>query len=153
MEMVEDDGVDDTAATTDAESITVSLVFDTVDDEPATPSDLDTIAPDEGMNDGGDDEIEEEPDAVAQTITSYEVEPGTEEDAEPAIEQQEAQEAQEGQEEPDEGMNIAADEEEESDSIAQPITSYEIEPTTAGEEDTEPVEEQQEENTEPEQEG
>ena len=99
VEMLEE-GVDDTAAKTDAESITVSLLFDTAEDDPATPSDLDTTAPDEGMNIAVDDEIEEDTDAVAQFITSYDIEPTTaeendtenaagEEDTEPTIDTQE----------------------------------------------------------------
>lgn len=88
VEMAEDDGVDDTAATTDSESITVSLVFDTVDDEPATPTDLDEneSIPDEEMSDAAD---EDDPASVAQSITSYDIEPEIEEEIEPAIDAQE----------------------------------------------------------------
>ena len=80
--------MDDTAATTDSESITVSLVFDTVDDEPATPTDLDEneSIPDEEMSDAAD---EDDPASVAQSITSYDIEPEIEEEIEPAIDAQE----------------------------------------------------------------
>lgn len=96
------------------------IVFDTIDDEPATPTDIEEKepAPDEGMNITADDEIEE-PDTAAQSITSYDIEPTTagKEDMEP------------------------------------PTTGEEdIEPMIA-EDNIEPAEEQQEENTEPEQEG
>ena len=89
--------VNDAMASGDEEII----VFDTVEDGPNTPTDMEEKQPttDEGMNNAGDEEIEKEFDSVAQFITSYDIEPA------------------------------------------------------AGEDDTEPVEEQQEENTEPEQEG
>lgn len=79
VEMAED-GVDDTTATTDAESITAFLVFDSDEDGLSTPTDLDEKEPstDEGMNIAADEE--EESDSIAQSITSYEIEPVIEKD-------------------------------------------------------------------------
>lgn len=58
------------AAASDAEE---DIVSDALDDDPATPTDLDTASSYEGMNIAGDGEIEE-PDSVAQSITSYDIE-------------------------------------------------------------------------------
>lgn len=127
-----DEGVDNTAATTDAQSITV---FDTAEDELATPTDLDSTSPDEGMNDAVDDVIEEEPDSVAQFITSYDIELEVVEDG---------MEPEEEQPIPDEGMNVTGDEpKDDTDTDVIFITSYDIEPA-AREEDIEPQQEDQE---------
>lgn len=64
------------------------IVFDTVEDDPATPTDLDTFSPpDEGMYNAVG---EEEPDSVAQSIASYDIElEAGEEDPEPEEPKQE----------------------------------------------------------------
>ena len=64
VEMAKETGVEDL------------IVFDVIEDEPATPTDIEEPASDEGMNATADEE--EDSDSDAQSIASYDIEPAEE---------------------------------------------------------------------------
>ena len=78
------------AAASDAEE---DIVSDALDDDPATPTDLDTASSYEGMNIAGDGE--NEPDSVAESITSYDIEFEIEDGMETIVEDPEDKDTQE----------------------------------------------------------
>ena len=117
--------VADGLAASDDEEI---IVFDKLEDAPATPTDIEKKEPvtDAEMNNAAD---EEEPDSVAQSITSYDIELEVVEDGMEPVETREEEHTTEPaideQEEPDDAMIITAtNTDEEPDTPLDDISSY-----------------------------